>query len=66
MEIAYPSTQGSGCKVSRLIPMTLIIVFMAATPSHPDLRATLAGYEQKQQHSAITNMGQSDDHLYQS
>lgn len=38
-----PSTQGSGCKVSRLIPMTLMIVLIADTPSHPVLRATLAG-----------------------
>lgn len=53
-EIANPSTQGSGRNVSRLIPMTLMIVFMAATPSHPELRATLAGYKKK--HPKITNM----------
>lgn len=41
---AHPSTQGSGCNVLRLIPMTLIIVLIADTPSHPDLSATLAGY----------------------
>jgi len=45
-EIANPSTQGSGRNVLRLIPMTLMIVFMADTPSHPELRATLAGYKQ--------------------
>ena len=44
VEIANPSTQGSGRKVSRFIPITLIIVLIAAMPSHPDLRATLAGY----------------------
>lgn len=38
-----PSTQGSGRKVSRFIPMTLMIVLIADTPSHPVLRATLAG-----------------------
>lgn len=43
-ETANPSTQGSGCKVFRSIPMTLMIVLMADTPSHPDLKATLAGY----------------------
>lgn len=46
-EIANPSTHGSGRNVLRLIPMTLMIVFIAATPSHPELRATLAGYRQK-------------------
>jgi hypothetical protein len=38
-----PSTHGSGLNVSRLIPMTLMMVLIAATPSHPDFRATLAG-----------------------
>lgn len=47
-EIANPSTQGSGCKVSRFIPITLMIVLIAAIPSHPDARATLAGCIQKQ------------------
>jgi hypothetical protein len=46
-EIANPSTQGSGRNVFRLIPMTLMIVFIAATPSDPERRATLAGYMQK-------------------
>lgn len=63
IDIAYPSTQGSGCNVSRLIPMTLMIVFIAAIPSHPNLRATLAGYRQKKQ-SAMTNLVQNDDTLY--
>lgn len=38
-----PSTQGSGRKVLRLIPITLMIVLIAETPSHPDLREILAG-----------------------
>lgn len=41
---ADPSTQGSGRKLLRLIPITLMIVLIAAIPSHPELRATLAGY----------------------
>ena len=44
-----PSTQGSGRSVLRLIPMTLIIVLMAETPSHPDLRAILAGCKMSSQ-----------------
>lgn len=44
---AYPSTQGSGRNVTRLIPITLMIVLIADIPSHPELRATLAGYKQK-------------------
>ena len=40
----YPSTHGSGRRVSRLMPITLMMVLMAATPSHPSLRATRAGY----------------------
>ena len=43
-ELANPSTQGSGRKVLRSIPITLMIVLMAAIPSHPDFRATLAGF----------------------
>lgn len=43
MKNSNPSTQGSGRKVWRLIPMTLIIVLIAATPSHPVFKATLAG-----------------------
>lgn len=46
---AYPSTQGSGCKVSRFIPITLMIVLIADTPSHPDLRATRAGCKREKQ-----------------
>jgi hypothetical protein len=38
-----PSTQGSGRNVLRFIPITLIMVLIAETPSHPDFRATLAG-----------------------
>ena len=38
-----PSTQGSGRKVLRSIPITLIIVLIAAIPSEPDLRAILEG-----------------------
>lgn len=41
---ANPSTQGSGRKLLRLIPITLMIVLIAATPSHPEFSATLAGY----------------------
>lgn len=45
-ENANPSTQGSGRSVLRSIPITLMIVLIAATPSHPDLSDTLAGYIQ--------------------
>jgi len=38
-----PSTQGSGRKVFRFIPITLMMVLIAATPSHPDFSDTLAG-----------------------
>lgn len=46
-EITNPSTQGSGRNVLRSIPMTLMIVFIADTPSQPERSATLAGYKQK-------------------
>ena len=35
--------QGSGRSVSRLMPMTEVMVLMAATPSHPAARAVCAG-----------------------
>jgi len=38
-----PSTQGSGRKVFRFIPITLMMVLIADTPSHKDSNATLAG-----------------------
>jgi hypothetical protein len=44
-----PSTQGSGRSVLRLIPITLIIVLIAETPSHPDLRDILAGCKMSSQ-----------------
>ena len=55
-ENANPSTQGSGRKVFRSIPMTLMIVLIADTPSLPDLRATLAGYIQWRIRSVITKI----------
>lgn len=39
----WPSTLGSGLRVSRLIPMTDWMVLMAATPSLPVSSAALAG-----------------------
>lgn len=40
----YHSTQGSGRKVSRLMPMTPIMVLIAAIPSQPASKAVCAGY----------------------
>lgn len=54
--ITNPSTQGSGRKVFRSIPMTLVIVLIAETPSHPDLRATLAGCMQQKQNIFIKKL----------
>lgn len=41
--MVYPSTEGSGRRVSRLMPMTEVIVLIAATPSQPAVSAVRAG-----------------------
>ena len=43
-EKTHPSTQGSGRNVSRLMPITLMIVLIAAMPSHPAVNAARDGY----------------------
>ncbi len=51
----YPSTQGSGRKVSRLMPMTPIMVLIAAIPSQPASKAVRAGYPNPPRHIQIQN-----------
>lgn len=47
----YPSTQGSGRKVSRLMPMTPIMVLIAEIPSQPASKAVRAGYPTPPRHT---------------